>query len=385
MIESGDFDSSPAGRRSQSLHLDESSKDSYIDKMHAKEISWLCLFPLIFSLFYFIPLLFTPYSPYNYILLFLAYPLFVVLYLRCRLHHEYALGYIFAISLLAMAVSVIHDGAYTFTWYAAYCAGYLFTVKRSLVIMLYLGGSLWACALLSDIPIEYFLAYRILPFFGLYVYGHVNQKILRQERIKSEKNRQIKQLAAIAERERLARDMHDILGHNLTAINLKAQLAVKSGRVGDIDKALKEIEDVAKLASGALGDIREAISQYKRMGFYEQLSSLVQLLHDAGFSVQRELINIKLDARQESGLMLIITEAITNILRHSDGNKVAISLSPLSSNSNEPQYKLSIKDNGSESVFRPGNGITGIYDRAQEIGADINIQRANGFGIDVIF
>src|SRR5690606_29364533 len=104
----------------------------------------------------------------------------------------------------------------------------------------------------------HYLIPGIVPMIGLTFFGI----IYRDAMIYAEKERksqaQLEQLAKVAERERIARDLHDVLGHTLSSIALKSQLAEKLGNINDMDGALKEIKEVSQIASTALFDVRQA-------------------------------------------------------------------------------------------------------------------------------
>src|SRR4029077_6844194 len=126
-------------------------------------------------------------------------------------------------------------------------------------------------------------------------------------------NEEIENLAKVAERERIARDLHDVLGHTLSVITLKAELA---GKLIDRDpqRAGKEIREVEEISRQALSDVRDAIRGYRRKGLLAEIGEAKSPLETAGVTVRCDASNIeKLPAMQEGVLTMAVREAVTNV------------------------------------------------------------------------
>ena len=126
---------------------------------------------------------------------------------------------------------------------------------------------------------------------------------------------EIEQLAAVAERERIARDLHDVLVHTLSLIVLKAELA---GRLIERDpqRAAQEIADVEKTARTALSEVREASGGYRSQGLPAEMELARTTLQAAGVTLSCESPLPHLHAAEETVLCLAVREAVTNIVRH---------------------------------------------------------------------
>jgi two-component system sensor histidine kinase DesK len=122
--------------------------------------------------------------------------------------------------------------------------------------------------------------------------------------------------AVMAERLRLARDLHDLLGHNLSLIALKSELA---GRVIEADpaRAAQEIRDVEQAARLALRDVREAVAGYRQPTLHAELDAARQLLAAAGIEVTIEAHVAGLDPATDAMLAWAVREGVTNVIRHS--------------------------------------------------------------------
>src|SRR6202041_3015439 len=118
-------------------------------------------------------------------------------------------------------------------------------------------------------------------------------------------NEEIEHLATVAERERIARDLHDVLGHTLSVITLKSELA---GKLIDRDpaRAGKEIREVEEISRQALSDVRDAIRGYRSLGLVAELAQAKSTLETAGLTVQCDAATtVKLAAVEESVLSLV--------------------------------------------------------------------------------
>jgi two-component system sensor histidine kinase DesK len=175
-------------------------------------------------------------------------------------------------------------------------------------------------------------------------------------------------LAAVAERERIARDLHDVLGHTLSVIVLKAELA---GRLLERDpqRAAQEIADVEKTARTALSEVREAIGGYRSQGLTAEMEQARKTLQSAGVSLSCESPIPQLSPTEETVLCLAVREAITNIVRHAQAAHCRIRFTT----SDDGFYTLVITDDGGRAKLQEGNGLRGMRERVQSLGGRISI------------
>jgi two-component system sensor histidine kinase DesK len=186
-------------------------------------------------------------------------------------------------------------------------------------------------------------------------------------------NEEIENLAKVAERERIARDLHDVLGHTLSVITLKSELA---GKLIDRDpqRAGKEIREVEQISRQALTDVRDAIRGYRSQGLVAELAQAKSTLETAGLTVQCDAATtVKLPAVQESVLSLAVREAVTNVVRHAQARTCRMRLEQQNGS-----CRLEIRDDGCGTSNGEGNGLRGMRERVEMLGG--TLQRSTEAG-----
>jgi two-component system sensor histidine kinase DesK len=184
---------------------------------------------------------------------------------------------------------------------------------------------------------------------------------------------EIEHLAKVAERERIARDLHDVLGHTLSVITLKSELA---GKLMDRDpqRAGKEIREVEEISRQALSEVRDAIRGYRTRGLAAELALAKSTLETAGVSVQCDAATtMKIPAMQESVLSLIVREAVTNVVRHAQAHSCRLRL-----DQQNGSCRLEIHDDGRGGFSGEGNGLRGMRERIEMLGGTLNRESEGG-------
>jgi two-component system sensor histidine kinase DesK len=183
---------------------------------------------------------------------------------------------------------------------------------------------------------------------------------------------EIEQLAKTAERERIARDMHDVLGHSLSLIVLKSELA---GRLLDSQpsRAALEIAEIETAARQALSEVRKTITGYRSEGFASELTRAAQVLKTAGVRLNKPAKAPYLTPRHEATLSLVLREAVTNIVRHADASECSIEVS-----TGLDSTQLVIADDGRGDIRQEGNGLRGMRERVQELGGSLSLESSRG-------
>lgn len=195
------------------------------------------------------------------------------------------------------------------------------------------------------------------------------------------KQEEVEQMATIAERERISRDLHDLLGHTLSLITLKAELA---GKLFDRDPQAcrREIGDIEHSARAALSEVRSAVSGYRQTGFAHELTGARASLAAAGIALRAEVQAFALPPACENVMSLALREAVTNIVRHAGATECALSLAL-----EDGMIVLRVADNGAgladgATVMR-GNGLTGMQERIAALGGQLALRVERGLALEL--
>ncbi|MEZ0160617.1 sensor histidine kinase [Streptomyces griseorubens] len=179
-------------------------------------------------------------------------------------------------------------------------------------------------------------------------------------------------LAANEERLRLARDLHDLLGHSLSVITLKSELA---GRMlpDHPDRAARQVADIEQVSRQALVDVREAVTGYRRLRLAGELGGARVALRAAGIVPELPgadaLGEVPEDA--ESTLAWALREAVTNVVRHSGARRCTVEVARRHTRDGQV-LELSVEDNGpGGSATGHGNGLRGLRERLAAVGGTL--------------
>lgn len=196
-----------------------------------------------------------------------------------------------------------------------------------------------------------------------------------------QKQGEVEHLATIAERERIARDLHDLLGHTLSVITLKAELASKLVD-RDVQACKNEIKDIETTARNALAEVRSAIVGFRASSIEDEIKNTQIVLSAAQVALTTEITPLNLPPTIEKILALSLREATTNIIRHAKASTCFISLT-----TNEQELILSIQDNGmagfNQMRIQEGNGLQGMKERVQALGGQLIHRADQGFYIEL--
>ncbi|WP_229661028.1 sensor histidine kinase [Marmoricola endophyticus] len=175
---------------------------------------------------------------------------------------------------------------------------------------------------------------------------------------------QNQRLAVADERNRFARDLHDILGHSLTVIRVKAELA---GRLVDADppRARAELEDLERLAREALGDVRRAVEGYRELTLPGELTRARAALRAAEIEADLPNSTDEIPGDLRELFAWTVREGVTNVVRHSGARRCVVRLSPTSAEVRDDGRGLAGETAGD------GNGLLGLRERASALGATV--------------
>ena len=195
-------------------------------------------------------------------------------------------------------------------------------------------------------------------------------QVIRGNLALAEARAELARLSAENERIRIARDLHDLLGHSLTTITVKAGLARRLG-AADPSRAVEQIAEVETLSRRALADVRAAVSNYRDVTLSGELARGRELLHAAGITADLPPAADVVDPRCQELFGWTVREGLTNVIRHSRASACTVRLSASS---------VEVTDNGTGMGAPPGNGLRGLRERAAAAGCLIDAGPADARG-----
>jgi two-component system sensor histidine kinase DesK len=182
-------------------------------------------------------------------------------------------------------------------------------------------------------------------------------------------------LAVAGERERLARELHDLLGRTLSLIAVKAELASRLSAKGD-PSAKAELADVQRLARQAVRDVREAIAGDHAPSVNAELAAATLALRTAGINVSVENTAASIDPAHETTLAWAVREAVTNVVKHSGARTCRIALATA-----DGSTVLDVDDDGRGPIGdSTGTGLDGLADRIHALGGILEVGPNDGRG-----
>jgi len=184
---------------------------------------------------------------------------------------------------------------------------------------------------------------------------------------------EVERLAQTAERERIGRDLHDLLGHTLSVITLKAELARKLVP-RDPERAIREMEELERISRDALREVRSVVSSYRTEGLAAEMARARLALEAAGVTLEYLALPVTLDPARETVLAMALREAVTNVVRHSGARTCRIVLEPVP----ESGIRLEVHDDGKGGGAAEGMGLSVMRDRVEGMGGQLERKAEKG-------
>jgi two-component system sensor histidine kinase DesK len=224
---------------------------------------------------------------------------------------------------LAAALTLFEQSGWGFLFtYCAACAAVLSGPTAGFVGVLVCAALAAACSLIAGANAGQAFGFAA-TCLGIGLMMLLLRDLRDRNRELTEARAELARLAVAEERTRFARDLHDLLGHTLSVIALKAELA---GRLlpGDPDRAAAEIGDVEGVARRALSDVREAVSGYRQPTLDGELAGARMALSAAGIEAVITRPSVTLDPTVEAVLAWAVREGATNVIRHSTAKRCSL-------------------------------------------------------------
>ena len=321
---------------------------------------------------------------------------FVVTFAQSRRRADRQVAPTFAAVALTAEAALIGFGYYSIGGFASALLIYL-AVMAVFLLPIRIGGAVVALAVVASVAVPAMrgwqpdgsLAFQIFVS-ALAAFG-VTQLIQRNMQLAAARN-ELTRLALADERNRFARDLHDILGHSLTVVAVKAELA---GRLASLDpaRAEAEIADVERIARQALADVRGAAAGYRVATLDGELASARTALAAAGIDADLPDHDISGIPRLRQELFgWAVREGVTNVIRHSGATRCVIRVTPdeveISDDGTGPGQCPRAQATGPDAGPDPlpsGHGLSGLRERAAAAGATVGVARSplGGFALRV--
>jgi two-component system, NarL family, sensor histidine kinase DesK len=329
---------------------------------------WVDAIHLLWSVWVFIIPVFDHYTWQWGVLTLVTYPLFLVLYAKtCVASRKATPGY--ALSMVALALVLL-------PWYESAPCYFIYgcVMLRSCRFDLRTYMATLAGLNLLFIAETWLLHYSWQSVVSIPLTCFIIGIIINAERISDEKDaelrlshEEVRRLAATAERERIGRDLHDLLGHTLSLITLKLEL---SRKLFDRDNAAakRELEEAERVARHALAEVRAAVTGIRSTDLAAELASARLLLESSAVRLDYGNLPDSLPPDVERGLALVIREATTNIHRHAAASEASVRFTKTSE-----KLDMQISDNGRGGLVAHGNGVNGMHERVRALGGNLHI------------
>jgi len=207
--------------------------------------------------------------------------------------------------------------------------------------------------------VDWTMAFTI-PMVALAMYGFFG--LIRTNQALADARAEVARLAAENERTRIARDLHDLLGHSLTTITVKAGLARRLAQRGDDERAATEIAEVEELSRSSLADVRAAVSGHRDVTLAGELATSREVLRAAGIVAELPGSVDIVDPSLSELFGWVTREGITNVVRHARAAHCTIRVD---------RDWIEIVDDGRGGVAGSGNGLTGLRERVEAAGGTV--------------
>jgi two-component system sensor histidine kinase DesK len=287
---------------------------------------------------------------------------------------RFAVGYLGALVVLGavMVAALGEQGMTSAVYLAVGCVMVLPTRAAAPIVGVLIAVSL-ALSALEDWGSQIGLAFAVMAasvaVLGMRTVMRRNIALLRAEQENAS-------LAVENERSRFARDLHDILGHSLTVITVKAELAQRLLDV-DPERARSEIADLERLSRDALSDVRRAVEGYRELTLPGELARARVALAAAEIEAHLPTAADEVPSELRELFAWTVREGVTNVIRHSGARACEVRLTPTSAEV--------IDDGTGGDANGSGSGLAGLRERAATVGAAVVVRHLSpGFSLQVV-
>ena len=204
-----------------------------------------------------------------------------------------------------------------------------------------------------------------IPLTALAMWGFFG--VIRTNQALADARSEVARLAAENERTRIARDLHDLLGHSLTTITVKAGLARRLTERNDNERAAVEIAEVEELSRRSLAEVRAVVAGHREVTLAGEIATAREVLRAAGIVAELPGSVDTVDASLSELFGWVAREGVTNVVRHARAAHCAIRVD---------RNWIEIADDGRGGVAGAGNGLTGLRERVEAAGGTVHVEGA---------
>jgi two-component system sensor histidine kinase DesK len=323
-------------------------------------------------------------APAQHALLLLGVAVFVAVYLSLlptsawlsRLGPDAELV---ALALLpVIAIVLLVGGAPTsfvalFVYFVA-AAGMRLPSRAALVVILLTALAVGVAALLHG-DSDSTIAATVLTIVSIGALMTAFGRIARANQELRDTREELARHAVSEERLRIARDLHDLLGHSLSLIALKTELARKVVE-REPARAAQELDDIQQVTRTALAEVRQAVQGYRRLALAEAIEGAKAALAAAGIDCELADAHVSLPDDVDAVLAWGVREGTTNVIRHSGALHCAIRV-----RADDRRAALEIEDDGAaSSTDGSGSGLNGLRERVQRLRGELEAGALPGGG-----
>ncbi len=272
-------------------------------------------------------------------------------------------GMVVSYAVFGLLWPLVQTDAIGLLIYAGSMAGFQRSVKPALLSIVVALMIVFAFALQGSGWFVWSIAFfTLIAALG----NHASYREMIAQKLLERSREEVVSLAKVAERERIARDLHDLLGHTLSVIVLKSELA---SRLADKDpsRAISEIRDVERIARDALSEVRSAVRGMRQTTLEGELRNVRLACDAANLKLESYLEPLDLPSATEQTLAFALREAVTNVIRHADARVVTVSLERMNGT-----VRLTVTDDGTGAI-RDGNGLRGMRERLTLGGGSLEV------------
>ncbi|GLQ46922.1 two-component sensor histidine kinase [Dyella lipolytica] len=343
--------------------------DSYAAQSVRKGKSpWVDAVHLLWSVWVFVTPIFDHYTWTWALFTLLSYPIFLLLYAKCCVASRKSTQ-VYALAMIALALALMPWYPSGLTYFVFGCVmlrGCLLGFRTYMATLLALN--------LTCLMEAWLLHYAWQAVVSIPLMTFIIGMVTAAEKMSDQKDaelqlshEEVRRLAATAERERIGRDLHDLLGHTLSLITLKLELSRKLFD-RDSEAARRELEEAERVARHALAEVRAAVTGIRSTDLAAELASARLLLESSAVHLDYGNLPDSLPLDVERALALVIREATTNIHRHAVASEASVRFVRTAE-----KLEMQISDNGRGGLSAHGNGVSGMCERVRALGGQMQI------------